>query len=827
MRTPCVLFVCILLNAAAQEPPLDPTAALAHPRLESEIHHPLPEQYIWTRDDAIALAKISYNWSKQDFKADPHYFRRIFQVAAPPATATLYIAGPRWARVFLNGKLVEDVKSDLDSPLGMHVFAGGVAHFLRAGRNTLAIEAVRGRGIVSASNSAKVSQQTFGEVLAVKIVPARRGVDAAALIASDGQWKSALHAAAGWELPAFDDSAWPRVQSLGGIESDIDFFQWSGDAGLYDWPGYDGVSPFLARYSLAPVAVTHVFEGRSHFAGLEALTAPQGSGEFAVNLAAGRIEDEQAPSLMLDFGREVVGRVELASDSDVPAEVTVQYGESEAEALSSGQYLGVNPLTIPSHYTARGPKSAFRYAKIRFVAGAAPLRFRAIRLDGIYYPVQYRGSFECSDALLNRIWTVGAYTAHLCMQDGIWDAPKRDRGRWMGDVDVSGHVIGKVFADRFLMEDTMSRLIGPEPVEQHVNGIAGYSAFWMTGEADYYRHLGSREHLETIHQRLVQLQRFMDGELDEENLYVNRTKSWPFVDWSPDLYGDTQEARRATEFEFYHAYREGAYLLRELGDAANAARFEQRAAALQTASERALFEPASGTYGPRWQTNAAAVLSGIAGPERYAAIWRQVLSKAGHEQFSAFSISPYYNYYVVSAMARMGRRAEALEWIRKYWGGMLEQGATSFWEAYDLNWPKKDFHVSLEADGTSGFYVSLAHGWSSGPTAWLMEEVLGIQPTARGFDAVTIRPDLIDLAWAKGAEPTPHGPIRVELTKSGQGTRIVLDLPQGVTAGVLVPVAGADSRVLVNGQPVESTAAENGARARIVLRQGGRFEIHS
>ena len=455
----------------------------------------------------------------------------------------------------LNGRLVDDVKSDIGAPIGIHVFAADVAGELRRGSNTLALEVVRGRGINSATNSPKTAQQTFGEILAVKIVPASRGIEASPLVMSGPEWKSILQAPAGWEQPAFEDRAWPQVQSLGGIEDDIAFFQWSGDAGLYDWPGYDGISPFLARYSLPATAVTRVFEGRSSFANLPALTARSPLAdkalEFSVSLAAKNVEEQEAPSLMLDFGREVVGRVEFLSDSDAPAQVVIQHGESESEAASNGQYLGVNLLYIPAHGEARGPKTAFRYAKLRFVSGDAPVRFRAIRLDGIYYPVKYQGSFESSDPLLNRIWTVGAYTAHLCMQDDIWDAPKRDRGRWMGDLDVSGKVIDKVFADRFLMESTLNNLIGPEPVNQHVNGIAGYSAFFMTGEAEYYRHMGSHEHLAAIHQRLIQLQRFMDAELDDRNLYINKTKSWPFVDWSPDLYGDTPEARRGTELEFY------------------------------------------------------------------------------------------------------------------------------------------------------------------------------------------------------------------------------------------------------------------------------------
>ena len=84
----------------------------------------------------------------------------------------LYIAGPRSMKVWMNGQLADAVQSDVTSPLGMHVYATSVAKFLKPGANTIAIEAVRGRGVSGFANSAIVRQQTFGQVLVVKIVPA-------------------------------------------------------------------------------------------------------------------------------------------------------------------------------------------------------------------------------------------------------------------------------------------------------------------------------------------------------------------------------------------------------------------------------------------------------------------------------------------------------------------------------------------------------------------------------------------------------------------------------------------------------------------------------
>ncbi len=808
------------MNHTAQ---LDPTRSVSKPVLESSRHSPLPEEYIWTASDKVVDARLIYNFPKVTEQTEAHFFRNHFSVAEVPKQATLYIAGPRKVKVWINDQLAEEVESDLTSPLGMHVFSTPVARFLHQGDNVIAIEAIRGRGVTGFANSAIVRQQTFGQVMVVKIVPDAPGVDAPSIMHSNRDWKSSTLASKGWEQNRFDDAKWKPVQSIGGIESSIELFQWNADAGLYNWPGYDGISSFLAHLPIPASGILAQYTGRGSFTNIAAITG--GSGEFVVHLPSSSLTDAEAPSIVLDFGRELTGRVELVSDSDTPATVTVQMGESESETMKA-PFLGVNQMTIPPHGVGHSSKTAFRYARIQFIAGGPDLRFKSIHVDHIFYPVKYEGSFESSDPMLNRIWETGAYTAHLCMQDGVWDASKRDRGRWMGDTDVSGRVIEDVFGERPLMEDTLDRLMGPAPVDQHVNGIPGYSSFWFTEAADYYRHTGSKEFLVREHDRMVELLNYVDREFDQRSIYANKSNVWLYVDWSPQLNGDTPETRRATTLEFYRAYREGSWMLRELGDTANADKYEKRAAEIKAGAEKYLLDPATQTFGPRWQTNAAAVVGGAASPELYTSIWKNVFSQVGQGDTKGLIISPYYNYYVIRAMAETGHREEALSWIRQYWGGMLQEGATSFWEAYDPAWYKEDFHASLQSDNRSGYFVSLAHGWSSGPTAWLMEEVLGINPTGPGFSTVDIRPDLVDLKWAKGAEPTPDGLLQVDIRKNDAGRlTIAVDLPVAVTAHVSIPVDTPNAAVTVNGKASESTGAEEGKRRIVTLAGLGHYEL--
>jgi alpha-L-rhamnosidase len=804
-----IVFLQFTSNAwaSAQDEPLDPTAAVTQPLLVSSLHHPLPEQFIWIP------GKVGTERAAD--RDAIRYFRKSFAADKMPSVATLYIAGPSQVRAYLNGKLIVNGARDPKSKISPFVVAVDVSAAIKPGTNVLALKTSR-----FPASSTRVG--SVAPSLVVKIVPAPVGAFEEPLVVSGLGWKGSLTSGAGWEQPGFDDSAWAPAESLGSIEGDIERFQIRADAGLYRWPGYDGISPFLARIPLTPIGVMEVFEGRGHFENISSLTMPDLSKEFAVELPPASADTSEFPTLVLDLGREVNGRLEVASDSSASMQLELQYGESLEEALH-GPYLGANELTVPAHAIAYGPKSAFRYARLRFLPGNSPLRFKSIRVDDIYYPVQYRGSFESSDQLLNRIWAVGAYTAHLCMVDGIWDSPKRDRGRWMGDLEVSGRVIETVFADQFLMKESLDQLIeaAGNPVNRHVNSISGYSAFWVMGVADYYRYSADKEYLRKMHDPLMRLLEFMHGDLDERSLFVNKTKSWSFVDWSPDLSSDTQEARSATQFEFYKAFVDAAWLLREADDIENAIKCQVRADDLKRAAEGYLLDSHTNTFGTRWQTNAMAVFSGATDAQRTQSIWQDILSRP-----SQFPITPYYNFYVIAAMARSGHFKEALDWIRQYWGAMVEQGASSFWEAYDPNWSRDDFHRHLQADNTSGYFVSLSHGWSSGPTAWLTEEILGIEPAAAGFSRVSIRPDLAGLTWARGTEPTPHGPIGVDYHLAKDFTATI-DIPSGVQALVSMPVSSREAVVSVNGKPMPGSLQEQGTRMIVTLMGPGKYVIAS
>jgi alpha-L-rhamnosidase len=817
-------------GAAAQAvpSPLDPTRNLVEPA-PVPARGALPEEYIWTANDVTAKRADhgKFPWNRPELRIAPHLFRAKFRLASVPADATLYVAGPREANVYLNGRRVGDFYLNVDAPIGFHVFHVAVGAALRVGDNVLAIEAVRGRGVVS-NGSVATQQLAYGEVLAAKIVPARFGMEEPPLVVSDGRWRSRVRGTEEsgdrWREEGFDDSAWPAVESLGPIESNVDFRQWSADAGMYGWPGYMGMSPELRTFTLPAVAVLHAFAGRGRFENIASLTSENPTATFSVaHEMAAQDTDADAPSLVLDFGREIAGRLLVESASSTDSVISIAYGESEIEALATGltpgqqggNYLGTNVLDVPANGVARGPKSGFRYVRICFLRGAPVSAFKSIRVEGIYYPVRYAGSFESSDPQLNRIWEVGAYTAHLCMQDGIWDAPKRDRGRWAGDLEIEGRVISAAFGDKTLMEETLRALVPSE--RAHVNGIPGYSALWVTSLYDLYSRSGDKAFVASERVALVQILATMDGSLDARGVFNNAKHQWLFVDWAPDLYAYTNEAVVGTNLEYAIAYNRASLLFHMLGDEVNAEKYAAESGRLLAAIRGRFGNDDGAGLGSTWQLNALARLAGEGDARTDAELWSRVFSHVKQDAATDQVVSPYFNAYVLDAMAEMGHDRDALDWIRAYWGGMLKEGATSFWESYDLRWPKTNPHLSLQADGTSGYFVSMAHGWSSGPTAWLTENVLGVREAQDGYKTVTIAPNLAGLDWARGSVPTPHGVISISIDKE---KGMVVDLPPGIEkASVRLPLEPG-KQLYVDGAsaPQGMVVLTHSGRHRLVVR---------
>ena len=132
--------------------------------------------------------------------------------------------------------------------------------------------------------------------------------------------------------------------------------------------------------------------------------------------------------------------------------------------------------------------------------------------------------------------------------------------------------------------------------------------------------------------------------------------------------------------------------------------------------------------------------------------------------------------------------------ISRFWGGMLDLGATTFWEDFNLDWTanagridaftpegKDDIHGDFGAYCYPSFRHSFCHGWASGPAPWLTRHVLGIDVVEPGCRTLKVTPHLGHLDWAEGTYPTPLGTVTVRAEKQADGSvKTSVKAPRGI-----------------------------------------------
>ena len=186
-------------------------------------------------------------------------------------------------------------------------------------------------------------------------------------------------------------------------------------------------------------------------------------------------------AVLLDFGRELHGGLQLVG-GPIPrnqiAHLRVRFGESASEAMgtpNNDHALHDFEIALPPMSAQEYGLTGFRFARLDSLETELEIPLVAARAMTLMRPLQARGSFECSDPRLNRIWQVGADTVALCMQDFLWDGPKRDRLVWMGDLHPEIAVVSAVWGAHQIVPQSLDWVRDHTHQTEWMNGIGSYS----------------------------------------------------------------------------------------------------------------------------------------------------------------------------------------------------------------------------------------------------------------------------------------------------------------------------------------------------------------
>lgn len=540
----------------------------------------------------------------------------------------------------------------------------------------------------------------------------------------------------------------------------------------YRWPN-PRASDGLELYLLAPVAVvtdkTGSFENLGSLTGNEPNVTVMGTG-----------------SIRLDFGIENAAWVEFDSP-DCPGGVRM--------SISEYNEPGFNKTKIPVKHgnTFRLELNDELYDGVRFAwitveSLLSPWHITGIRAVCQVKPANYNGSFSCSDPLLTKIWYMSAYgvRASLCRDYfGAILMERGDRMSWTGDAHTSQAAALVAFGNYDFIKKNIDN------TSQQNNGILSYSLYWVLSLLDYYSYTGDTATLRSYLNNAC-------TKLDEAYRVFGTTPRLGFYGWDERLcagfeiwFRSGPEAQNAYKMLSIRAWREFASAMDKLGRQDLRDKYNGYASAkIAGLRTNCLWFSDFGLHAA-----SDAVTTGLlSNDEQHILFEKHFLDRVNR-----LSLSPFNQYFILQAMARMGKYDDALSSVRDMWGGMIKYGGTTPFEVYRPSW-NSVIGPNDAVPNTQCGIVSLCHPWGAGAVKWLNEEVLGIIPTSPGFKTYDILPHPgRTLTRVSGATPTPSGTIAASFDiASGQCT---VSAPRGTTGRIGIPEAGKTiASISINGR---------------------------
>lgn len=506
---------------------------------------------------------------------------------------------------------------------------------------------------------------------------------------------------------------------------------------------------------------------------------PQKFDKLKNGLDINGLSHEKGLALTFDFGMEIAGHVEIELDAPAGGEIDLCGAELLAEGRPWCRRKKGNYASIYVTKDGRQSWRSFSWTGLRylhvvmrgFTGGVRIVRIGVWRRQAA---LDFKAKFKSSDELLNRIWDAGLHTIAVNSQDIQVDCPTREQALYWGDGVWLGlwtfHLTGDTsFLKHMLLSaEHVQRPDGALPAA--VFGppdfpIFDYSLIMIWGAWEYYWHTGDMALLE----RLIPTARRIldgcaklrgnDGLIAKDFAEAQRRKDCvlfidhPGLGWhSCEGPGLVRRGVSAAANMFYIlALQAYSNMLKASGDCAAAKDVDSDMRQLKKAAQKAFWDPGRGLYadalvdgmptGFSEHINALAVISGVC-PEN---LQRNVLKKAlDAEDKSICRCGPYFWIYLSKAMSMAGMRQEMLTSVKRLWGGMLEAGATTWWETF----------LGDELD-------SLCHAWSCVPNCILLSEIVGLKPLAPGFAKVELHPQIKLVDELEASLPLPGGEIKV------------------------------------------------------------------
>lgn len=455
-------------------------------------------------------------------------------------------------------------------------------------------------------------------------------------------------------------------------------------------------------------------------------------------------------SIILDFGEHVVGYVSftvnaVGSHYDAPAFLRLRFAELPLELTEHpGDYNGwLSKSWIQEEYlhlddlpakVSLPRRYAFRYMQLDVVDTSQKysVMFSDIQCEAVTaMDVNVVAPLTSSDELLTKIDRAGLRTLVNCSQKVFEDGVKRDRRLWLGDLYLQAQTNHLTFHNHNLVKRCLYLFAGmtfedgrmgacvfdaPLPAVDDTY-LLDYALLFVPTLLEYYEASHDRETLDELYpQAMEQIDICLNTMMDEHGVIADSEEyPWCFLDW-----GEGLNRQCGAQAVLIYCMRSGVQLAELMGDTARAAFLQKQISLCSDAAIRYLWDKAEGLFVSgkgrqiSWASQVWMILAQVFDQEKN----RKLMDRLHAVDPENRMVTPYMYHFYIEALILCGRYEEALDTMKRYWGGMIAAGADTFWEIYD---PKNE----NESPYGSTRLNSYCHAWSCTPSYLLRKHYLG------------------------------------------------------------------------------------------------------
>ena len=419
--------------------------------------------------------------------------------------------------------------------------------------------------------------------------------------------------------------------------------------------------------------------------------------------------------LFVDFGQEMVGYLRAKAKGKQGDKVLLRFGE-ELNSDGSVRFDMRCNCRYEEEWILSGKEDvldqfdykAFRYCEIMIPEGAS---VRDVEMQVRHYPYEKKAVYKTDNEQLRKVLQLCENTIKYGTQEVFVDCPTREKGQYLGDVCVSGRAQCVLTGDTTLIKKAIIDFCGSAFICKGVMAVSTSS--FMQEIADYslllpalilwvYKRDNDKDFLRLTFPYITGVYEYFMQYSQEDGLIEGVKEKWNLVDW-PDNLRDgynfpltkpispgKHNVLNAFWIGFLKAYQD---ICEILGEAVNIAIDN-----VEKSFINAFYNKETGLYCDSTQKTHSAVHSNV-----LPLLFDIGISETKKQKIVEYicqkkltSMGVYMAYFTLAALMKHGERekAELLATDKGAWLNMLEEGATTTFEAWGKNqkWNTSLFH---------------------------------------------------------------------------------------------------------------------------------------